>query len=121
MKFYKCNVCGNVFSVLEDSGVNPVCCGQPMELLKANTVDGAAEKHVPIIERNGNKITVKVGSVPHPMLPEHHIVWIAIEQGNKSQIAKLEVGSAPEAEFLVDGDEEITAYEYCNIHGLWRS
>ena len=28
----------------------------------------------------------------------------------------------PEAEFIVaDGDEAIAAYEFCNLHGLWKA
>ncbi|MCL2085668.1 desulfoferrodoxin [Candidatus Saccharibacteria bacterium] len=121
MKFYKCNICGNIFSVVEDSGVNPVCCDQPMELLKTNTVDGVGEKHVPVIERDGDKVTVKIGSAPHPMLPEHHIMFVAIRYGDHCQMQHLKVSGEPQAEFVVSGNDEITAYAYCNIHGLWKS
>jgi superoxide reductase len=91
-----------------------------MELLKANSTDAAQEKHVPVIEKNGDIVTVKVGSVPHPMLAEHYIMWIILAQGDQVQLAKLQPGGEPCATFKVaDADAPVTAYEYCNLHGLW--
>lgn len=79
-------------------------------------------KHVPVVEKDGNKVTVKVGSVTHPMLEEHHIAFIAIETKQGSQIKYLKAGEAPEAVFAIaDGDEFVAAYEYCNLHGLWKA
>lgn len=60
-KFYKCAKCGNIISKYVDSGVPVVCCGEPMMELVANSTDAAGEKHVPVVEVNGNKVTVKVG------------------------------------------------------------
>lgn len=122
MKFYRCNHCGNLFAVIDDGKVTPICCGETMTELQAGVTDGAIEKHVPVIERAGNKITVKVGSVPHPMIPEHHIEWIVIEYGDKFQLAHLDPTGEPQATFVIEDDNaELTAYEYCNIHGLWKS
>jgi superoxide reductase len=121
-KFYRCNHCGNIFGVIYDAGVTPVCCGEPMEELVANTTDAAQEKHVPVIEKNGTTVTVKVGSVPHPMLEEHFIQWIVINQGDLTQRKVLKPGEAPEATFTVpDAGAKVTAYEYCNLHGLWTA
>ena len=121
-KFYRCNTCGNIFGVIHDSGVTPVCCGQRMELLAANTTDAATEKHVPVIERNGNKVTIKVGSVAHPMLAEHSIQWIILTQGSVTERAVLKPGDAPEATFTVaDATAPVRAYEFCNLHGLWTA
>jgi superoxide reductase len=121
-KFYRCNHCGNIFGVIKDAGVTPVCCGEPMEELVANTTDAAQEKHVPVIERDGVTVTVKVGSVPHPMLEEHFIQWIVINQGDLTQRKALKPGDAPEATFTVsDATAKVTAYEYCNLHGLWTA
>jgi superoxide reductase len=93
-----------------------------MEFLKANTTDAAQEKHVPVIEKNGDAITVKVGSVPHPMLEEHFIQWIVLAQGDQIQLTKLHPGGEPQATFKVaDASAPVTAYEYCNLHGLWAS
>ncbi|MDR1728170.1 MAG: desulfoferrodoxin [Acidobacteriota bacterium] len=121
-KFYRCNTCGNIFGAIHDSGVTPSCCGQRMELLEANTTDAATEKHVPVITREGTKVTVKVGSVAHPMLAEHFIQWVVLTQGNATERAALKPGDAPEAVFTVsDAAAPVRAYEYCNLHGLWTA
>ncbi|MDR1042508.1 MAG: desulfoferrodoxin [Clostridiales Family XIII bacterium] len=121
-KFYKCNHCGNIFGVINDAKVVPMCCGEPMVTLVANTTDAAQEKHVPVIERDGAKVTVKVGSVPHPMTPEHYIQWIMVTQGDFTERAILSPDGVPEASFtLADADAPVKAYEYCNLHGLWSA
>jgi superoxide reductase len=124
-KFYRCNHCGNLFAVLNDAGVTPICCGEPMQLLVADSVDAAAEKHVPVIKRDAekkHKVYVEIGSVPHPMTPEHYIEWIAIEVEGKLQFALLTPDSEPKAVFAVkDNSVPITAYEYCSLHGLWKA
>jgi superoxide reductase len=121
-KFYRCNHCGNLFGVINDGGVTPVCCGEEMQSLKANTTDAAQEKHVPVIEKNGDTVTVKVGSVEHPSLPEHYIMWIVISNGGITQRAELKAGDTPAATFkITDPSGPVTAYEYCNLHGLWAS
>jgi superoxide reductase len=89
-----------------------------MEVLTANTTDAAQEKHVPAVTRDGNKLSVQVGSVAHPMTEEHHICWIAVAQGDKTQRVALEMTGEPTAEFVLD-DGDATVYEYCNLHGLW--
>ena len=121
-KFYKCNICGNLFGVINDAGVTPECCGNTMEELTANTTDAAQEKHVPVIERNGTSVTVKVGSVPHPMGDDHLIEWIILAQGETTTRRVLKPGEAPEAEFCVaDASAPVVAFEYCNLHGLWKA
>jgi superoxide reductase len=122
LKYIKCEICGNLAELIDDSGVIPECCGQEMTELIPNTTDAAQEKHVPVIERNGNTVTVKIGSVTHPMTPEHHIEWIVVEQGAYVLRKALAVTDAPEAVFtLPDVNAPIVAYEYCNLHGLWKS
>ncbi len=118
--FYRCDICGNIVAMIEDGGGELVCCGEPMKLLKANTTDAATEKHVPVCKRDGNKLNVVVGSVPHPMTEEHYIQWIAIAQDSLTQHVALKPGQEPAAEFTV-GDGPITVYEYCNLHGLWKA
>jgi superoxide reductase len=121
-KFYKCNHCGNIFGVINDAKVVPMCCGEPMVTLVANTTDAAQEKHVPVIERDGLKVTVKVGSVPHPMTPEHYIQWIMVTQGDFTERVILSPDGVPEASFtLADASAPVKAYEYCNLHGLWSA
>lgn len=118
-KFYKCNSCGNIVELVENGGGELVCCGKPMKELVANTTDAATEKHVPVVEIEDGKAIVKVGSVDHPMTPEHYIQWIYLVAGNKSQRVDLTPDDSPEAVFYV-GDEKVNAvYEYCNLHGLW--
>ena len=122
MKFFKCETCGNVIEFLNASGVPVMCCGKKMEELVPGTSDGAAEKHVPVIKQEGNKVTVLIGEVEHPMVEAHYIQWIVLETGKGAQRAYLNPGEAPKAEFiLAEGDEVVAAYEYCNLHGLWKA
>jgi superoxide reductase len=120
LQVYKCEICGNIVEVLHTGGGELVCCGQPMKLLVANTVDAAKEKHVPIIEKTATGVTVKVGSVAHPMEEKHYIEWIEIIADGKAYRQFLKPGDAPEATFDIKATT-IEAREYCNIHGLWRS
>ena len=93
-----------------------------MEELTPNTSDGAGEKHVPVIKKDGNKVTVEVGSVAHPMLEAHYIMFVLLETKKGVQRVDLAPDTEPKAEFvLADGDEVVAAYEYCNLHGLWKA
>lgn len=119
-KFFRCDHCKNIILKVDDKGVPVVCCGEAMKELKANTTDAAKEKHVPAVTVEGNKVSVVVGEVAHPMLEEHHIAWIFVETTNGSQIKYLEHTGAPEAQFvLAEGEKLVAVYEYCNLHGLW--
>ena len=117
---YKCSVCGNIVEVLHNSVGTLVCCGKPMELQVENTVDAAKEKHVPVIEKTSNGYKVKIGAVPHPMIPEHHIEWIELIADGISYIRFLKPGMQPEAEFCIKASK-VFAREYCNLHGLWKN
>ena len=122
MKFYVCEHCGNIIEYVNNAGVPVMCCGQKMTELVPGTSDGAVEKHVPVVAINGNEVTVKVGEVAHPMVEAHYIQWIVIETKKGSQMVKLNPEEEPQATFLLaDGDEFVEAYEYCNLHGLWKS
>lgn len=121
-KLYKCLKCGQVVAKVKATGCTPVCCGEPMMELSANTEDAAMEKHVPVISQEGNVVTVKVGSVPHPMVEDHYISPIAIETTEGIHVKELNPGDAPEASFvLAEGEKLIAAYEYCNKHNLWKA
>lgn len=121
-KFFICRHCGNIIGMIYNSGVRIVCCGEEMEELVAQTADSTLEKHVPIITKDGNIITVDVGSVPHPMVKEHYIMWIYLQTKKGGQRKNLIPGEKPMATFaLTEDDEVITAFEYCNIHGLWKA
>lgn len=122
MKLLVCKHCKNVITFVQDSGVTPVCCGEKMQEIVANTVDAAKEKHVPVISVEGTKVTVTVGSVNHPMLAEHFIEWIILVTKQGVQRKSLKAGDAPVAQFaLLEGDEVVEAYAYCNLHGLWKN
>ena len=119
-KFFKCETCGNVVVKTVDSGVPVVCCGKPMVELVANTVDASQEKHVPVVTKlNDNTIKVEVGSVEHPMAPEHHIAFIYVETKNGGILQYL--NDKPVATFNLGNDQPIAVYEYCNLHGLWKT
>ena len=121
-EIYKCEICGNIVEVLHEGGGQLVCCGEPMKLLKENTVDASLEKHVPVIEETEKGIIVKVGSIPHPMEEKHYIEWIEIiTKDNKTDKKFLNPGEKPEAEFCISIDNVLFAREYCNLHGLWKS
>ena len=121
-QIYRCNVCGNIVEVLHVGGGELVCCGQPMELLEEKTADVGKEKHVPVIEIVGNKVKVKVGSVPHPMEENHYIEWIEIIADGDVCRKFLKPGDAPEAVFeLVIEVEKVESRESCSLHGLWKS
>ena len=120
-KFLKCKRCGKIVEVINDGAPETVCCGEPMVELKANTTDAATEKHVPVIEIVGDKVSVTVGSVVHPMEAAHYIQWIAIETNRGVYRKNLNPGEEPKASFILSDEKLIAAYEYCNLHGLWKA
>ncbi len=121
LQVYKCEVCGNIVNVLHAAAGILVCCGQPMTLMAEKSEDSAVEKHVPFIIREEGKVIVKVGeNAAHPMEERHYIEWIELQVDGKSYYQFLKPGEKPEAAFCVTGDE-MTAREYCNVHGLWKS
>jgi superoxide reductase len=122
---YKCELCGNVVSVLDAGSGELICCGQPMKLMEPKTgTEEGKEKHVPVVEVNGDKVKVKVGSIPHPMEENHYIELIQV-LGDGDVLAgyRPSPGEKPEAEWELKGAEntKITARALCNVHGLWIS
>ncbi len=117
---YKCEICGNIVEVLHEGKGELVCCGRPMKQFKENTVDAAKEKHVPVVEKADGGFKVKVGSVTHPSEEKHYIEWIEVIADGKAYRQFLKPGDVPEAFFKIDAIS-VTAREYCNIHGLWKS
>ena len=86
------------------------------------TTDAAVEKHVPVWTVENDIVHVKVGSVEHPMLPEHYIEWVSLHTKQGNQRKELHPGDAPEICFaLCEGDEVESVYAYCNLHGLWKA
>jgi superoxide reductase len=120
LEVYRCDLCGNIVEVLHGGAGELVCCGQPMSKLVENTVDAATEKHVPVIEKTEGGVKVKVGGVAHPMEEQHYIEWIEVSVSGKVYRQFLKPGEAPEATFDIEADQ-VTAREYCNLHGLWKA
>ena len=119
-EIYRCPICGNIVEVVHSGAGQLVCCGQPMQLQKENTVDASFEKHVPVIEKTDLGYRIRIGSEKHPMTPEHHIEWIELIADGAVYRKELKAGDEPEAEFCVGKEiSEIQAREYCNLHGLW--
>ena len=56
------------------------------------------------------------------MTEEHSIQFIALETKQGVQRKALVPTEQPIADFvLAEGDEVVAAYEYCNLHGLWKA
>ena len=121
-KFYICKHCGNIIAKVKDVGVPVVCCGKPMSEIVPGTTDAAVEKHVPVWTVENGIVHVKVGSVEHPMLPEHYIEWVSLQTKQGNQRKELHPGEKPEVCFaLCEGDEVEAVYAYCNLHSLWKA
>ena len=121
MTFYRCKHCGQIVAIVKETKVPIKCCGEDMEEIIPGTTDAAVEKHVPVLSVSDGKAVVTVGSVAHPMLPEHYIEWIILETTQMEYKKKLKPGDKPVAAFILnEGDEPIAAFEYCNLHRLWK-
>ncbi|MDZ4165981.1 MAG: desulfoferrodoxin [Smithellaceae bacterium] len=120
LQIYKCEICGNIVEMLHGGKGELVCCGQPMKLFMENTVDASKEKHLPVVEKTAGGFKVTVGSVAHPMEEKHYIEWIEVIAEGKAYRQFLKPGEAPEASMDIQA-AQITAREYCNLHGLWKA
>ena len=120
-KFYICRHCGNLIVKIHDAGVPVSCCGEKMEQLIPNTVEASGEKHKPVASVENGVVSVAVGSVAHPMVPEHSIEWVFVETENGGQLKRLSPGSEPEVKFPVGDEKAVAVYAYCNLHGLWMT
>lgn len=122
MKFFRCEHCGNIITHAKSSGVPVVCCGDKMKELIPGVVDAAKEKHIPVLNIEGNKAVVNVGSVEHPMTEAHYIEWICLSTKRGHQMKYLHPGEKPETCFLLcEGDSVEEVYAYCNLHSLWKA
>ena len=121
-KFYVCKKCGTMVALVKKGHCIPTCCGDEMTELIAGEVEASKEKHIPVINVNGNIVTVVVGEVEHPMIDVHYIEWISIETNLGNQRKVLKPNDAPKAQFaLLDGEKVVAVYAYCNLHGLWKA
>lgn len=121
IRFYKCEVCGNIVCMIEDSGNRLTCCGKQMHELRPASTDGALEKHVPVYECSSDgELHVKIGELPHPMEMIHYIDFVVVETTQGFQLQKIRNTNTPEAHFKLNPDENIVnIYIYCNLHGLY--
>ena len=120
-KFYVCEHCGNVVEKVNDAGVPVVCCGQKMSELVPGTVEASREKHLPAVSVEENIVHVSVGSVEHPMVEEHSILWVYLQTDKGGQMKYLAVGESPVVDFALAGEKPVAVFAYCNLHGLWRT
>lgn len=120
MKIYKCNVCGKIIEVLHTGIGTLACCDQPMALQEEKSNETGQEKHLPVIEKSADGVSIKIGSVPHPMEKVHYIEWVDLLANDLVYRIFLHPGDDPEADFNVNADE-IGARAYCNVHGLWKT
>jgi len=118
--FLKCELCGNLIGLIDDKGISLMCCGQKMKELVPNTVDASTEKHLPVVDVSECKLSVNVGSVPHPMDDSHFIEFVFVKTANGGQRKALKPGAEPKCEFCLVDDSATAVYAYCNLHGLWK-
>lgn len=125
MNLYKDDKTGNVVELIytpeevEEITIN----GNPLRKLKAGESDGAGEKHVPFVQKEGDELRVQVGEVKHPMLDTHYItnIWVEYPDGTVDRKV-MKPGEEPVAVFdIKDQNGTAKVYEYCNLHGLWST
>ena len=121
-KFYICKHCGKIVALVKESGVPIICCGEKMSEIIPGTTDASLEKHVPVYSVQGNIVNVKIGAVDHPMIPEHYIEWVSLQTKFGNQRKALSPNAKPEVNFaILDDDEVVAVYAYCNLHSLWKA
>ncbi|MCL1972394.1 MAG: hypothetical protein FWG57_05330 [Endomicrobia bacterium] len=122
-----CPVCGakNAFEEKEDAYKMPDFKAEKGE---------SEKKHIPsilVVEECGLipgtgciDVHVKVGEIPHPMTPEHHISTIYYYL-DKKFVAVMhmsgngEINAAAAAHFKGGSKGVVSIIEQCNIHGSW--
>lgn len=121
-KFYICNHCGNIITMVRDCGVPVYCCGEKMQEITPGTSEGSQEKHIPVYKVHGETVTVSVGEKEHPMLPEHYIEWVCVETNEGLQFKSLNPNTSPQIDFSLSKDDKVKAvYAFCNQHSLWKA
>lgn len=121
VEFYCCQICGNVIVKLVDSGVMPECCGESMSLLTPKTKEEGSEKHLPIVKMKNGCVEVRIGSEPHPMTEKHYIQWVCLVTNTNMYFAYLKSTDEPKVIFPLGEEVPVAVYEYCNVHGLWKT
>ncbi len=121
IKFYICEVCGNLVELVEEGGGTLVCCGKEMTYIEPNTKEAAFEKHIPVVTVDKNKVNIKVGEIEHPMTKEHYIKWIYIKTNSGIRRYELSYDMKPEITVELEDTKNMEVYAYCNLHGLWKN
>ena len=120
--FFICKHCGNIIAMIRDNGISIKCCGENMQEIIPGTTEASEEKHIPVYKTEGDMLTVSVGSVEHPMTPQHYIEWVCIESNDGFQYKRLAPNTPPKANFsLSRGDGIKAVYAFCNQHSLWKA
>lgn len=120
-RFYICGHCGNIVGMIHDAGVPIMCCGQKMTQMEPGTADASREKHLPVVSIDGDAVKVDVGLIPHPMQDEHSIQWVYLQTDRGGQRKSIEPGDDPIVTFALSEEKPVSAYAYCNLHGLWKT
>lgn len=120
LEIYKCDSCGNMIEVIHASRGILICCDEPMSLLNENVIDASNEKHIPVITKEDDKVTVSIGSIEHPMEEKHYIEWIELITKDNVYKKYLSPNQKSVAEFKIE-QEALFAREFCNVHGLWST
>lgn len=103
-------------SRITDANMNTTSAG-----LAIQAGEELLETHIPVWNKEGCIVTVKVGEAEHPSTETHHIEWIALETLHGNQRHTLKRGDKPCTCFaLCEGDEVVAAYAYCNLHKLYK-
>ncbi len=123
LEMYKCEICGNFVEVVFAGAAELVCCNEPMKLQKANTTDAAGEKHVPFFIKKDDELEIKIGSIEHPMTPEHYIQFIEVVSADERYVKRKYLNPSEKPSFTLKGYDigKLTAREFCNLHGLWEA
>lgn len=121
IRFFKCMHCGNIVGVIHNTGVPMMCCGEEMTELVPGTVDASREKHVPVVTLAGNTVKVSIGEAEHPMVEDHFIQWVYLQTDRGGQRKCLRPNEKPQVTFALCDEKPLAVYEYCNLHGLWKT
>lgn len=118
-KILKCDECGSIIQVFVDGDED--ACNAHMLKIPVQTEGEKSPKHKPVVEIDGDKVTVKVGEAAHPMDDDHYIQFLVVEAGNEQYAKCFKPGDVAEATFIIPEANDIVALAFCNQHGLWSS
>ena len=120
-RFYFCEKCGNLAGMIHSTGVPMYCCGEKMIHLDPLTSDQGAEKHLPSVKKDGDRLKVDIGEIPHPMEKDHYISWVYLQTDRGGHRKCIATGDKPTVTFITCSETPIAVYAYCNRHGLWKT